>query len=91
MDLQLGRSIITTFDLSLYTERRKLHTYLIWITFEVNSVRVELRQCNRDKCDLVVPSSTTLNALVQNNRTTSAVSLFSEGLCQLGFSEQLER
>lgn len=91
----------TTYEMSLYSEQKKIHTYLIRVTFGVDFVRVELRQYKRDrgvyvelysaKCDLVAPSLTTLKALVSNIRTTSAVSLFSEGLRQLGFSEQLER
>ena len=99
--VKIGKSIVTIFEMSLYSEQKKLHTYLIWITFGVDFVRVELRQYKRDrgvyvelyfaKCDLVAPSLTTLKALVSNIRTTSAVFLFSEGLCELGFSEHLER
>lgn len=91
----------TTFELSLYSEQKKIHTYLIWITFGVDFVRVELRQYKRDRgiyvelysetYGIVALSSITLSALVSNIPTTSAVSLFSEDLRQLGFSEKLER
>ena len=64
-------------------------------------MRVELRQYKRDRgiyvelssetYGIVALSSITLSALVSNIPTTSAVSLFSEGMRQLGFLEKLER
>lgn len=87
----------TTFELSLYDEKHSSHTYLIWLTFGVDFVEVELRRYKKSegvfielytaRGGLLAPSLTTLKALVSNIHTTSAVSLFSEGLRQLGFEE----
>lgn len=87
----------TTFELSLYDEKHSRHTYLIWLTFGVDFVEVELRRYKKSegvfielytaRGGLLAPSLTTLKALVSNIHTTSAVSLFSEGLRQLGFEE----
>lgn len=79
----------------MYDEKHSVHTYLIWLTFGVASIGVELRRYERSKGVFVAlysakggfaaPSLTTLKAWVNNIHATSVVSLFSEGFRVLCF------
>ena len=81
----------------LYDEAKSLPTYKISLTFASDYVETELERFKKSAGDyvklytakgsLMAPSLVTLQALVSNIHTTSAVSLFSEGLRQLGFEE----
>lgn len=85
----------TTYKMDLVDEGKQTPTYLIRLTFGLDFVEIELRRYKKSegvfvelytaRGGLVAPSLTTLKALVSNIHTTSAVSLFSEGLRQLGF------
>ena len=85
----------TTYEMDLVDEGKQTPTYLIRLTFGLDFVEIELRRYTKSECvfvelytargGIVAPSLTTLKALVSNIHTTSAVSLFSEGLRQLGF------
>lgn len=85
----------TTYDLALVDEVNSKPTYMIHFIFGLGFVKVELKRYKESigdyielylaKGGLVAPSLTTLKALVSNIHTTSTVSLFSEGLRQLGF------
>ena len=87
----------TTYDLVLIDEVNSKPTYMIRLIFGLGFVKVELKRYKDSigdylelylaKGGLLAPSLTTLKALVSNIHTTSAVSLFSEGLRQLGFEE----
>lgn len=84
-----------TYELTLVDEVGHKPTYLIRFIFGLGFVKVELKRYKESISDyvelylakggLVAPSLTTLKALVSNIHTTSAVSLFSEGLRLLGF------
>ena len=73
--------------------------YLIKLVFGLGFVKVELKRYKESiggyielylaKGGLAAPSLTTLKALVSNIHTTSAVSLFSEVLRQLGFEGEI--
>lgn len=85
----------TTYELVLVDEVTSNPTYKIRLIFGLGFVKVELKRYKESigdyielylaKGGLAAPSLTTLKALVSNIHTTSAVSLFSEGLRQLGF------
>lgn len=89
----------TTYEMDLVDEGKQTPTYLIRLTFGLDFVEIELRRYKKSegvfvelytaRGDLVAPSLTTLKALVSNIQTTSAVSLFSEGLHQLGFEGEI--
>lgn len=89
----------TTYELVLIDEVNSKPTYLIQFIFGLGFVKVELKRYKDSigdyielylaKGGLVAPSLTTLKALVSNIHTTSAVSLFSEGLRQLGFEGEI--
>lgn len=85
----------TTYELALVDEINSRATYMIRFIFGLGFVKVELKRYKESigdyielylaKGGLAAPSLMTLKALVSNIHTTSAVSLFSEGLRQLGF------
>ena len=85
----------TTYEFMLYDTEKQAPTYLVRLTYGVDFVETELRRYSRKegvftelylaRGGLSAPSLTTLKALVSNIHTTSAVSLFSEGLRLLGF------
>lgn len=85
----------TTYELALVDEVNSKPTYKIRLIFGLGFVKVELKRYKESigdyielylaKGGLTAPSLTTLKALVSNIHTTSAVSLFSDGLCRLGF------
>ena len=84
-----------TYELELVDEPNYTPVYLIRFIFGLGFVKVELK-CYKEiigdyvelysaEGGLAAPSLTTLKVLVRNIRTTTSVSLFSEGLHQLGF------
>lgn len=89
----------TTYKFMLYDAEKQAPTYLIRLTYGIDFVEIELRRYNRKegvfvelylaRGGLAAPSLTTLKVLVSNIHTTSAVSLFSEGLRLLGFEGEL--
>ena len=89
----------TTYEMDLVDEGKQLPTYSIRLTFGLDFVEIELRRYKKSegvlveiytaRGGLVAPSLMTLKALVSNIHTTSAVSLFSEGLRQLGFEGEI--
>ena len=84
-----------TYELELVDEPNYIPVYLIKLVFGFGFVKVDLKRYKESigdyvelysaKGGLAAPSLTTLKALVSNIHTFSAVSLFSEGLRQLGF------
>lgn len=84
-----------TYELELVDEPNYTPVYLIRFIFGLGFVKIELKRYKVSigdyielylaKGGLAAPSLTTLKVLVSNIHTTSAVSLFSEGLRQLGF------
>lgn len=89
----------TTYEMDLVDEGKQTPTYLIRLTFGLDFVEIELRRYKKSegvfvelytaRGGLVDSSLTTLKALVSNIQITSAVSLFSEGLHQLGFEGEI--
>lgn len=89
----------TTYELALVDEVNSKPTYMIHFIFGLGFVKVELKRYKESigdyielylaKGGLAAPSLTTLKVLVSNIHTTSAVSLFSEGLRLLGFEGKL--
>ena len=89
----------TTYELVLVDEVNSKPTYMIRLIFGLGFVKVELKRYKDSVGDylelylakggLLAPSVTTLKAVVSNIHTASAVSLFSEGLRQLGFEGEL--
>lgn len=89
----------TTYEMDLVDEGKQTPTYLIRLTFGLDFVEIELRRYKKSegvfvelyiaRGGLAAPSLTTLKALVSNIHTTSAVSLFSEGLRLLGFEGEV--
>lgn len=89
----------TTYEMDLVDEVNSKPTYKIRLIFGLGFVKVELKRYKESigdyielylaKGGLTSPSLTTLKALVSNIHTTSAVSLFSEGLRQLGFEGEI--
>ena len=87
----------TTYEIDLVNEGKQTPTYLLRLTFGLDFVEIELRRYKKSegvfvelyiaRGGLAAPSLITLKALVSNIHTLSAVSLFSEGLRQLGFEE----
>lgn len=90
-----GNRGLAIYSFFLYDEVKSLPTYKIGLTFASDYVETELERFKKSAGDyvklytakggLAAPSLTKLKALVSNIHTTSAVSLFSEGLRQLGF------
>ena len=89
----------TTYEMDLVDEGKRTPTYLIHLTFGLDFVEIELRRYTKTegvftelylaRGGLAAPSLTTLKVLVSNIHTTSAVSLFSEGLRLLGFEGEI--
>lgn len=83
------------YEFELVDEPNYTPFYLIKLVFGFGFVKVELKRYKESigdyielylaKGGLAAPSLTTLKALVSNIHTTSAASLFSKGLRQLGF------
>ena len=94
-----GNRGLAIYSFFLYDEAKSLPTYKIGLTFASDYVETELERFKKSaggyvklytaKGSLMAPSLVTLQALVSNIHTTSAVSLFSEGLRQLGFEGEI--
>lgn len=94
-----GNRGLAIYSFFLYDEVKSLPTYKICLTFASDYVETELERFKKSAGDyvklytakgsLMAPSLVTLQALVSNIHTYSAVSLFSEGLRQLGFEGEI--